>query len=38
MKTLFEESEGTYSRIGDYYLPDLKLPQQTEKVNYGRYG
>ncbi|KJS21599.1 MAG: hypothetical protein VR72_09670 [Clostridiaceae bacterium BRH_c20a] len=38
MKTLFEESRGTYQRVGDYYLPDLELPQQTEKANYGRYG
>lgn len=27
MKTLFEESGGTYQRVGDYYLPDLDLPQ-----------
>jgi len=38
MITLFEESGGTYQRVGDYYLPDLKLPQQTENANYSRYG
>ena len=38
MKTLFEEFGGTYQRVGYYYLPDLELPQQTEKANYGRYG
>ncbi len=30
MKTLFEELGGTYTRQGDYYLPDIKLPEQPE--------
>ncbi len=30
MKTLFEELGGTYTRQGDYYLPDIKLPEQQE--------
>ena len=24
-KTLFEEMGGTYSRVGDYYIPNLSL-------------
>lgn len=38
MTSIFEESGGTYSKVGDYYLPDLKLPEQAEKASYGRYG
>ncbi len=30
MKTLFEELGGTYTQQGDYYLPDVKLPEQPE--------
>ena len=30
MKTLFEELGGTYTQQGDYYLPDIKLPEQPE--------
>ena len=26
-KTIFEEMGGTYIRVGDYFLPDLKLPE-----------
>ena len=29
-KTLFEQSGGTYTQQGDYYLPDIKLPKQPE--------
>lgn len=32
-KTIFEEMGGTYTQIGDYYLPDLKLPEkETQPV------
>lgn len=27
-KTLFEQNGGTYTRQGDYMLPDVKLPAQ----------
>lgn len=27
-KTIFEEMGGTYTRIGDYLIPDLKLPEE----------
>jgi len=30
-------SELTYSRVGDYYLPDLCLPEQ-ESLHIGKYG
>ena len=27
-KTIFEEMGGTYTQVGDYLLPDLKLPEE----------
>ena len=32
MKTLFEQNGGTYTRQGDYLLPNIKLPEQPEYV------
>ena len=29
-QTLFEQNGGTYTRQGDYYIPDIKLPKQPE--------
>ena len=29
-KTLFEQNGGTYTKQGDYCLPDIKLPDQPE--------
>ena len=29
-KTLFEHNGGTYTKQGDYCLPDIKLPDQPE--------
>ena len=26
-KTLFEQNGGTYTKRGDYFLPDIKLPE-----------
>jgi len=31
VKTIFEEMGGTYTRVGDYLLPDLKLPEEEQK-------
>lgn len=31
MKSLFEEMGGTYTQVGDYFLPDLKLPKEENK-------
>lgn len=30
-KTIFEEMGGTYMQVGDYLLPDLKLPQEEQQ-------
>ena len=37
-KTIFEEMDGTYTRVGDYYLPDLKLPKEEKQANIGVWG
>lgn len=36
-KSLFEQTGGTYSRVGDYMLPDL-LPPQEETKPIGLWG
>ena len=33
--TLFEQLGGTYTQIGDYLLPDLSLPAETQTGNIG---
>ena len=30
MKSYFEQNGGTYTKVGDYYLPDLTLPEEPE--------
>ena len=30
-KTIFEEMGGTYRQVGDYLLPDLKLPEEEQQ-------
>ena len=37
-KTIFEEMGGTYTRVGNYYLPDLKLPEEGKQANIGVWG
>ena len=37
-KTIFEEMGGTYTRVGDYNLPDLKLPEEEKQANIGVWG
>ncbi len=37
MKSIFEEMGGTYTKVGDYYIPDLILPEQ-EEYQIGKYG
>ena len=37
-KTIFEEMGGTYTRVGDYYLPNLKLPEEEKQANIGLWG
>ena len=34
-KTIFEEMGGTYTKVGDYYLPNLKLPEKEKQANIG---
>ena len=31
-KTIFEEMGGTYTQVGDYLLPDLKLPEEQQAI------
>ena len=35
---IFEQMGGTYTRVGDYYLPDLKLPEEEKQANIGVWG
>ena len=37
MKSIYEEADGTYTRQGDYKLPDLKIPTERE-VKIGVWG
>ena len=30
-KTIFEQMGGTYTKVGDYYLPKLQIPEQETK-------
>ena len=34
-KTIFEEMGGTYTQVGDYFLPNLKLPEEETQSNIG---
>ena len=31
-KTIFEEMGDTYTQVGDYLLPDLKLPEEQQAI------
>lgn len=31
-KTIFEQISGTYTQVGDYFLPDLKLPKEEQTL------
>ena len=37
-KTIFEQMGGTYTQVGDYQLPDLKLPDEEKQANIGVWG
>ena len=37
-KTIFEQMGGTYTQVGDYLLPDLKLPEEEKEANIGVWG
>ena len=34
-KTIFEQMGGTYTQVGNYLLPDLKLPKEEKQANIG---
>ena len=38
MKSIFDEMGGTYRQEGDYLLPNLSLPPDTEQYPLGKYG
>ena len=37
MKTIFEEMGGTYRQVGDYFIPNITLPDDGE-YRIGKYG
>ena len=37
-KTIFEQMGGTYTQVGDYLLPDLKLPEEETQAYIGVWG
>ena len=37
-KTIFEQMGGTYTQVGDYLHPDLKLPEEEKQANIGVWG
>ncbi len=37
MKSIFEKNGGTYTKVGDYYIPNIAVPD-TKKYNIGKYG
>ena len=37
-KTIFEQMGGTYTQVGDYLLPDLKLLEEEKQANIGVWG
>ena len=37
MKTIFEEMGGTYRKVGDYFIPNITLPDDGE-YQIGKYG
>ena len=37
-KTIFEQLGGTYTQVGDYLLPDLKLPEEETQAYIGVWG
>lgn len=38
MKTLFEQTGGSYTQVGDYQIPDLILPENEEAFVIGIWG
>ena len=36
MKSLYDELGGTYRQVGDYFIPDIELPERNYEI--GKYG
>ena len=37
MKSIFEQNGGTYTKVGDYYIPNLEVPENNYEIRkYGR--
>lgn len=36
MKSFFEQNGGTYTKVGDYYFPDLQV--EKTNISIGKYG
>lgn len=37
MKSIFEQNGGTYTKVGDYYIPNISVPD-TNNYTIGKYG
>lgn len=37
MKSIFEKNGGTYTKVGNYYIPNISVPE-IKKYNIGKYG
>ena len=37
MKSIFEKNGGTYTKVGDYYIPNITV-SDTKRYNIGKYG
>ena len=37
-KTIFEQMGGTYTQVGDFLIPNLKLPAEEKQANIGVWG
>ena len=38
MKSIFEEMGGTYRQVGDYFVPNLVLPNEGKSYQIGKFG
>ena len=38
MKSIFEEIGGTYRQVGDYFVPNLVLPNEGKSYQIGKFG
>ena len=38
MKSIFEQMGGTYRQVGDYFVPNLVLPNEGQSYQIGKFG